>query len=410
MRSRGAARGHRTFACLAAPEAATLAQPSARRFHVAPMQAFTNDHLRHFFRLLSRRAVLWTELEKCDDLLASETAAQRRLSCATSGAVTLQLGGSVPASLSRAVKLASRLGSFGEHNLNCGCPSIEAGGADFGAALMLQPALVARCVAALADAAAEPVSIKCRVAAHASLLQDGAIPADSYERLRDFVGTVAATGALSHVVLHARAAVLSGLSPAKNRQVPPLRYDYAVRLAADFPSLRITLNGGVHSMEELRLHLAAPGLDGVMVGRWLLRRPLDLRDIDSEVLSGDGVSKVDALWQHADYATAALSRPGPRELAPVLSELLCPFLLVTAQLQDDWGNQGGPDDDLVLLTAAACNAAARVLALATHGSCSLPAVTAGDAGPGPLRKLDRAIAAACGKKVHAKLLRSRKEA
>ncbi len=404
------------MACLAAPEAAavTLAQPSSRRFHVAPMQGFTHVHLRQFYRLLSRRAVLWTELEKCDDLLASETAAQRRLSSTTSGApgaVTLQLGGSLPASLSRAVKLASRLGSFGEHNLNCGCPSIQAGGADFGAALMLQPALVARCVAELADAAAEPVSIKCRVAAHASLLHDGAIPADSYERLSDFVETVAATGALSHVVLHARAAVLSGLSPAKNRQVPQLRYDYAARLAADFPSLRITLNGGVHSMEELRRHLAAPGLDGVMVGRWLLRRPLDLRDIDGEVLSGDGASKVDALWQYADYATAALSRPGPRELATVLSELLCPFLLVTAQLQDDWGDQGGsPDDELVLLTATACNAAARVLALATHGSCSLPAVTADDAGPGPLRKLDRAIAAACGKKVHAKLLRSRKEA
>jgi len=407
-----------------------LAQPvPARRFHVAPMQAFTGVHLRHFYSLLSPQATLWTEMEKVEDLLRSSTAAQRRLSNTTPGTVlqlggslsstaaqrrlstttpgtVLQLGGSNPTHLARAVKLARSL-HFTEVNLNCGCPSIEAGGAHFGAALMLQPALVAACVASLADASSLPVSLKCRVAAHEALLPGGALPEDRYELLHSFVETVAATGSLSHVVLHARAAVLTGLSAAKNRQVPALRHDFVTRLAADFPRLRVTLNGGVRSLGELQRHLAAPRLDGVMVGRWLLRRPLDLCDIDVACLGGGGAGKGLALWRYADYAAAVLSRSGPRELAPVLSEVLCPLLLVAAQLQDDWDS---PSDELTALTAAVCNASARVLDVATRGKVTLATVAAADAGPGSLRRLDKAMSAACGKKVHSKLLRSREEA
>jgi tRNA-dihydrouridine synthase A len=372
------------------------------------MQGFTGVHMRHFCSLLSPQATLWTELEKTDDLLLSSTAAQRRLQATTRGTV-LQLGGSDPTDLARAAKLA-RSTFFGEINLNCGCPSIEAGGADFGAALMLQPALVATCVASLADAAALPVSVKCRVAAHETLMPGGALPEDKYELLHAFMDTVAVTGCLAHVVLHARAAVLSGLSPAKNRQVPALRYDFVARLAADFPRLRVTLNGGVRSMDVLQRHLAAP-LDGVMVGRWILRRPLDLCDIDAACThgSGGGAGKEAALLRYAEYAEDVLSTPRSRELAPVLSEVLCPLLLVAAQLQEDWSCDD-PPDELAALTAAVCNASARVLEVATRGDVSLAQITPADAGPASLRRLDKFMSAACGKKVHAKLLRSRREA
>jgi tRNA-dihydrouridine synthase A len=383
----------------------------ARRFHVAPMQGFTGVHLRQFFSLLSSRATLWTEMEKTEDLLLSATAAARRLSTTTPGAV-LQLGGSDPKRLAQAAKLAGSH-HFSELNLNCGCPSIEAGGADFGAALMLQPSLVAACVTSLAEASSLPVSVKCRVAAHEALLPDGALPEDKYELLHAFVSTVAATGCLSHVVLHARAAVLTGLSPAKNRQVPALRYYFVEQLAADFPRLRVTLNGGVRTRDDVKLHLADPRLAGVMVGRWMLRRPLDLHDIDVACLHGGGAvgGKEAALWRYGEYAAEMLTRPGPSELAPVLSELLCPLLLVVAQLQDDWkGSDIDPPPELSALTAAVCNASARVLGVATRGEVSIAQVAADDAGPASLRRVDKAISAACGKKVHAKLLRSRREA
>ena len=390
---------------------APLVPLPVRRFHVAPMQGFTGVHLRHFYSLLSSRATLWTEMEKTDDLLLSATAAARRLSATTPGAV-LQLGGSNPTHLARAAKLAGAQ-HFSELNLNCGCPSIEAGGADFGAALMLQPDLVAACVSSLADASSLPVSVKCRVAAHEALMPDGALPEDQYELLHAFVGTVAATSCLSHVVLHARAAVLTGLSPAKNRQVPALRYDFVERLVADFPQLRVTLNGGVKTLDDVKLHLAAPRLAGVMVGRWMLRRPLDLHAVGVECLGGGGAAggKEAALWRYGEYAADVLSRPGPSELAPVLSELLCPLLLVAEQLQDDWAaSDMDPPPELSALTAAVCNATARVLGVATRGEVSIAQVAAAAAGPGSLRRVDKAISAACGKKVHAKLLRSRREA
>ena len=369
--------------------------------------------MRHFYRLLSSRATLWSEMEKADDLLLSATAATRRLSATTQ--TVLQLGGSDPTRLAKAAKLAvgAHRHSITELNLNCGCPSIEAGGADFGAALMRQPALVAACVSSMADASSLPVSVKCRVAAHESLLPGGMLPEDKYEALHAFVDRVNSTGALAHVVLHARAAVLTGLSPAKNRQVPALRYDYVERLAQDFPRLRVTLNGGVNDAAALKTHLANPRIAGVMVGRWMLRRPLDLYDIHETCLGGGGTSlhgKSAAVMSYAQYAVDVLSRPGPSELAPVVSEVLCPLLLVSAQLQDDWAAvDEWPPPDLPPLTAAVCNAAAHVLDVATRGAVSLAQIAIDDAGPGSLRKLDRSMAAACGKKVHAKLLRSRRE-
>ena len=198
------------------------AQPPPVKFHIAPMQCYTNRHLRDLLGRLCPAAVLWTEMEKTADL-ATEAARHRRLwHRQTERPVVLQLGGDDPAQLAAAVRHAAPYG-YSEVNLNCGCPSVEAGGADFGAALMRRPDATRRMLEAMADAACGvPVSLKCRVGTHDRLAGDAAPPVDAYEPLAEFVHAVSRSGAVQHVAVHARAAVLSGLSPAHNRRVPPL--------------------------------------------------------------------------------------------------------------------------------------------------------------------------------------------
>ena len=194
----------------------TTPQPN-KRFHVAPMQAYTNRHLRMLCRTLSKKAVLWTEMEKVGDLLVSAAAADRRLSHDAAGNCVLQLGGNNIPSLQDACRLANSY-SFDEVNLNCGCPSIETGGADFGATLMLDPKATGDMLRAMTDVSRAPVSIKCRLAAHPRLLDDGSLPVDEYDKLSAFVDSVSTRArSVSHWVVHCRAAVLAGLSPAKNR-------------------------------------------------------------------------------------------------------------------------------------------------------------------------------------------------
>jgi tRNA dihydrouridine synthase A len=195
----------------------SMTTPQPQRFHVAPMQAYTNRHLRMLCRTLSKKAVLWTEMEKVGDLLVSAAAADRRLSHDAAGNCVLQLGGNNIPSLQDACRLANAY-SFDEVNLNCGCPSIETGGADFGATLMLDPKATGDMLRAMADVSRAPVSIKCRLAAHPRLLDDGGLPVDEYDKLSAFVDSVSTRArSVSHWVVHCRAAVLAGLSPSKNR-------------------------------------------------------------------------------------------------------------------------------------------------------------------------------------------------
>ncbi|MFD1578085.1 tRNA dihydrouridine(20/20a) synthase DusA [Ramlibacter ginsenosidimutans] len=229
------------------------------RLSVAPMMDWTDRHCRFFHRLLSRRARLYTEMVTTGALLHGDV--PRHLDFDSSEhPVALQLGGSEPADLAHCAKLGVEWG-YDEINLNCGCPSERVQRGAFGACLMAEPALVADCVKAMVDAVSVPVTVKHRI---------GIDKVESYEFVRDFVGTVAAAGCGVFIV-HARNAWLKGLSPKENREVPPLRHALVERLKREFPQLVICTNGGITSDEEVREQLEL--LDGVMIGREAYHHP-----------------------------------------------------------------------------------------------------------------------------------------
>jgi tRNA-dihydrouridine synthase A len=214
--------------------------------------------------------------------------------------VALQLGGSDPAMLAHAAKLGERWG-YDEINLNCGCPSERVQTGSFGACLMAEPALVADCVKAMRDAVALPVTVKHRIGLDAS---------EDYAFVRDFVGTVAAAGCDVFIV-HARNAVLKGLSPKENREVPPLRYDVVRRLKQDFPALTIVLNGGLADWDTIERELAH--VDGVMLGRVAYHDPYFLAQADWRAF-GDEMparSRAEVLRALVPYAAAQLARGVP---------------------------------------------------------------------------------------------------
>jgi tRNA-dihydrouridine synthase A len=187
--------------------------------------------------------------------------------------LVLQLGGADPADLARCASLGADWG-YDAVNLNCGCPSDRVKSGRFGACLMAEPDLVARCVSAMADACDVPVTVKCRIG-----IEPAPEPArDAYDALADFVARVTAAGAAA-IVLHARVAVLDGLSPKENREIPPLRHPFAYRLKQDFPGTQIVLNGGIADLDAVRTHLRH--VDGVMLGRTAYQDPWRLAGIES---------------------------------------------------------------------------------------------------------------------------------
>ncbi|HEX5613008.1 MAG TPA: tRNA dihydrouridine(20/20a) synthase DusA [Burkholderiales bacterium] len=236
---------------------------------VAPMMDWTDRHCRYFLRQICREAFLYTEMITTGALLLGEP--HRHLAFhPAEHPVGVQLGGSEPEDLAACARLAQRYG-YDEINLNIGCPSERVQHGAFGACLMAEPQLVADCVRAIRDAVSLPVTVKHRL---------GIDRHDEYGFVRDFVGTVAEAGCATFFV-HARIAILKGLSPKENRQVPPLKYEFAYRLKEDFPALEIVLNGGITSRADILRHRAR--VDGVMLGRaayhdpWLLSRPGDAR-------------------------------------------------------------------------------------------------------------------------------------
>jgi tRNA-dihydrouridine synthase A len=213
----------------------------------------TDRHCRYFHRLLAPRARLYTEMITTGALLHGD--AQRHLDFnAQEHPVALQLGGSEPDALVAAAKLGAQWG-YDEINLNCGCPSERVQKGAFGACLMAEPNLVADCIKAMQDVVNVPVTVKHRM---------GLDKNESYDFVRDFVGTLYDTGCRVFII-HARNAVLKGLSPKDNREVPPLRYDEAARLKQDFPDAVMVLNGGLITMADCEAVL--PQFDGVMLGR-----------------------------------------------------------------------------------------------------------------------------------------------
>ena len=272
-------------------------EPS-RRFSVAPMMDWTDRHCRYFLRLLSKQTLLYTEMVTTGALLHNDAHRFLRHD-ASEHPLALQLGGSVPADLAACARLAEDAG-YDEVNLNVGCPSDRVQNNMIGACLMAHPALVADCVKAMRDAVSTPVTVKHRI---------GINGRDSYAELCDFVGQVREAGCRSFTV-HARIAILEGLSPKENREVPPLRYDVAAQLKADFPDLEIVLNGGIKTLAECQAHLE--NLDGVMLGREAYHNPYLLAEVDQQLFSSDApvVSRSEALAQLRPYIVAHMESGG----------------------------------------------------------------------------------------------------
>jgi len=271
---------------------------NSRRFSVAPMMDWTDRHCRFFLRLLSRHALLYTEMVTTGALLNGD--AQRFLQHdEAEHPLALQLGGSVPADLAACARMAQAAG-YDEVNLNVGCPSDRVQNNMIGACLMAHPALVADCVKAMRDAVSIPVTVKHRI---------GINGRDSYEELCDFVGTVRDAGCESFTV-HARIAILEGLSPKENRDIPPLRYDVAAQLKADFPALEIILNGGIKTLEACQAHLQC--FDGVMLGREAYHNPYLLAQVDQQLFGSNEpvISRAQALAQLRPYIAAHIAAGG----------------------------------------------------------------------------------------------------
>ncbi|MBU3259465.1 tRNA dihydrouridine(20/20a) synthase DusA [Roseovarius sp. PS-C2] len=243
------------------------------KLSVAPMMDWTDRHCRYLHRLLSRDALLYTEMVTAPALVRGGALHLLEYT-PEEHPVALQLGGSDPAELAQAAKLGAEAG-YDEINLNVGCPSDRVQSGTFGAVLMKDPGLVAECCAAMIAAQPVEVTVKCRI---------GVDEQNPEEVLPEFLSRIVAAG-VERVTIHARKAWLQGLSPKENRDVPPLDYDLVQRMKGLFPNLHISVNGGIASLEQARGFLDA-GLDGVMIGRAAYHQPADVLCAADRVIFG----------------------------------------------------------------------------------------------------------------------------
>ena len=279
------------------------------------MMDWTDRHCRYFLRGFSPRVLLYTEMITAEALLRGQAARLLHFEPAEQP-VALQLGGSEPARLAAAARLGEGAG-YREINLNCGCPSDRVHAGAFGACLMAEPLRVAECVSAMRAAVSIPVTVKMRIGIIAGGSTESplrtrlqAYAESDLQRLVDFTAAVSAAGCDVFVV-HARQAVLGGLSPKENREVPPLRPDVVQRLVASFPSLHFVLNGGLRTVEQVRSGLQWSA--GVMLGREAYHRPYILNDLHQS-LYGDGWQRPEErvlLDRMADYAERELAAGEP---------------------------------------------------------------------------------------------------
>lgn len=251
---------------------------------MAPMMDCTDRHDRYFMRLLSRNIWLYTEMVVSAALVHGDS--ERFLKHDRSESpVALQLGGSDPVEMAQAAALGQEA-SYNEINMNVGCPSDRVKSGQFGACLMLQPERVGDCVTAMSERVTIPVTVKCRL---------GVDDNDSYEELVQFVETVRQAGCRT-VIVHARKAWLSGLSPKQNREIPPLDYERVYRLKRDFADIEIVLNGGLQTLEQCMAVL--PQVDGVMVGRTAYSDPYAFATLDQMMF--DSTARVKSRSQVLD--------------------------------------------------------------------------------------------------------------
>ncbi len=303
-------------------------------FSVAPMMDWTDRHCRFFHRVLTRRALLYTEMVtahavihgNCRKLIGFDEREQP---------VALQLGGSNPLFLAEAAKIGEQWG-YREINLNVGCPSNKVQGGNFGACLMAEPKLVADCIASMRAAVKIPVTVKCRI---------GIDDQDDDADLQNFVETVAQTGC-STFIIHARKAWLQGLSPKENRELPPLNYDRVHRLKASLPHLAVILNGGLTSAANATDNMK--DLDGAMLGRVAYHEPWCL-------------TRIDPLYtEQSPVATRREAVEAMMEYAPRYLRIGLPLHRITRHMQGLYHSQPGGRLWRQVLSTEACKREAGV--------------------------------------------------
>lgn len=280
----------------------SITPKASRRLSVAPMMDWTDRHCRHFHRLISQYTWLYTEMVTTGALVYGDVERHLRFN-EEEHPVALQLGGSDPKDLAISAKLGEKCG-YDEINLNCGCPSERVQKGAFGACLMSEPELVRDCVKAMKDAVQIDVTVKHRI---------GIDYEESYDFVRDFVGTVAEAGCTTFIV-HARNAILKGLSPKENREIPPLKYEYAYQLKKDFPQFEILINGGIKTLEEIDTHLEH--VDGVMLGREAYHNPYLMAAFDQRYYGAteEPRSRQQVLEAMIPYIEEQLAKEGGRGL------------------------------------------------------------------------------------------------
>lgn len=269
-----------------------------RKLSIAPMMDWTDRHCRYFHRLITKQSLLYTEMVTTGAVINGD---REKLLAYNNEEhpIALQLGGSDPKVLAECAKIGEGYG-YDEINLNVGCPSDRVQSGKIGACLMAEPDLVCQAILAMKNACNVPVTVKHRI---------GIDDLDSYELLVKFVEIVAESGCDSFIV-HARKAILSGLSPKQNREIPPLIYDRVYRLKKDFPKLEFIINGGIKTLKETHEHLNK--LDGVMIGREAYHNPYMLAFVDQDIfgINQTPLSRVEITEQMLPYIEQHLSKGG----------------------------------------------------------------------------------------------------
>jgi tRNA-dihydrouridine synthase A len=242
------------------------------RFCIAPMMQCTDIHDRYLFRLITKKSILYTEMVTTGAIIHGECIEQLRFNDLVEHPVAVQLGGSDPKDLAACAKICDAMG-YDEINLNVGCPSERVQKGAFGACLMKEPTLVSECIEAMQEVTTLPVTVKCRI---------GVDDNDDYEFLHNFTESIM-NPLMQTLIVHARVAILKGLSPRQNRSVPPLKYDHVYQLKKDFPNLEIVINGGIQNIEESIQHLKK--VDGVMLGRSAYDNPMITSQVDELIFN-----------------------------------------------------------------------------------------------------------------------------
>ncbi|XP_028245158.1 uncharacterized protein LOC114422817 isoform X3 [Glycine soja] len=282
-------------------------------FSVAPMMDWTDHHYRTLARLISKHAWLYTEMLAAETIVHQKDNLDRFLAYSPDQhPIVLQIGGSNIENLAKATELANAY-CYDEINLNCGCPSPKvAGHGCFGVSLMLNPKFVAEAMSAIAASTNVPVSVKCRI---------GVDDHDSYNELCDFIYQVSSLSPTKHFIIHSRKALLNGISPAENRSIPPLKYEYFYGLLRDFPDLRFTINGGITSVDEVSAAREA-GAHGVMVGRAAYNNPWQiLGHVDAAIYGTPScdLTRRQVLERYLVYGDSVLGKYGHR---PTLRDIV----------------------------------------------------------------------------------------